>query len=228
MLSCVCGTCCGGNEEEEEVHETEALVREATSGEGNWLRMAAMRPGASGAAPAPILGPAAAPTATSTSSSTMDSDMALARSLQEAEMATAFLQALASGAMGPPAHDQGGAPVFHPSAARAAARGSRLARLAAAQGRQPQEMQEEAAARHERAARQRILRTLPTRMFVEGSMKEDASCAICLGDYAAGEKIRTLPCLHVYHQECVDMWLLKKGLCPSCNWSISSTEFGAF
>lgn len=43
-------------------------------------------------------------------------------------------------------------------------------------------------------------------------------CAVCLGPYAAEEEVRSLPCLHRYHKECVDPWLSKNAYCPVCKF----------
>ncbi len=32
-------------------------------------------------------------------------------------------------------------------------------------------------------------------------------CDICLNEYKAHEKIRTIPCLHRFHTRCIDKWL---------------------
>lgn len=42
-------------------------------------------------------------------------------------------------------------------------------------------------------------------------------CYVCLGEYERGETLRTLPCGHAFHAECVDRWLLEmRGACPTC------------
>ncbi len=41
-------------------------------------------------------------------------------------------------------------------------------------------------------------------------------CAICLENYQAGERIRTVPCLHSFHSSCIDQWLADRALCPIC------------
>lgn len=42
------------------------------------------------------------------------------------------------------------------------------------------------------------------------------SCPICLADYLVDERIRTLPCAHSYHAECIDTWLGSCNNCPLC------------
>merc|ERR1740121_1982137 len=45
-------------------------------------------------------------------------------------------------------------------------------------------------------------------------------CAVCLDVFLEGEEIRTLPCMHRFHLECIDKWLLKRPRCPTCKQSI--------
>ena len=49
------------------------------------------------------------------------------------------------------------------------------------------------------------------------SLDEEANkCSICLGDFSDGEYVRYLTCLHRFHQDCVDAWLVKNIVCPVC------------
>ena len=36
-------------------------------------------------------------------------------------------------------------------------------------------------------------------------------CAVCLIAFAAGDQVKTLPCKHAFHTQCIDQWLLVKG-----------------
>lgn len=53
----------------------------------------------------------------------------------------------------------------------------------------------------------------------ENSEEED-KCAICLGEYEEGEEVKTLPCGHVFHGECIGRWLKVNRVCPFCKKSI--------
>lgn len=47
-----------------------------------------------------------------------------------------------------------------------------------------------------------------------------SSCGVCLEDYEAGQPLRTLPCLHQFHRDCVDQWLRMNRCCPVCKNNI--------
>ena len=55
--------------------------------------------------------------------------------------------------------------------------------------------------------------------FNESFIEEE--CSICLGKYRATDKIKVLPCKHIYHKKCIKEWLCHHDNCPLCNFDIS-------
>lgn len=46
-------------------------------------------------------------------------------------------------------------------------------------------------------------------------------CNVCLDSYVDGDLLRILPCLHSFHEKCINRWLSMKGICPMCKASIT-------
>ncbi|CAD6229319.1 unnamed protein product [Miscanthus lutarioriparius] len=72
--------------------------------------------------------------------------------------------------------------------------------------------------------KKRALRSIPVEVYgacgADGAVAADV-CAICLGEFADGEKVRVLPrCAHGFHVRCVDTWLLSHDSCPTCRGSV--------
>lgn len=49
---------------------------------------------------------------------------------------------------------------------------------------------------------------------------ESDLCAVCLEPFNNNQCLRVLPCLHEFHRDCVDPWLLLQYTCPLCKHSI--------
>ena len=53
-------------------------------------------------------------------------------------------------------------------------------------------------------------------------------CAICLEPFEAGQAVRTLPCMHRFHAQCVDAWLALEPICPFCRHPLAARWSLAF
>ncbi|KAF8507378.1 hypothetical protein BU17DRAFT_57471 [Hysterangium stoloniferum] len=52
--------------------------------------------------------------------------------------------------------------------------------------------------------------------------EKQVECAICLEDFVTGDKVRVLPCRHIFHMTEVDDWLIRrKKLCPICKHDVT-------
>nr|ABK26550.1 unknown [Picea sitchensis] len=71
---------------------------------------------------------------------------------------------------------------------------------------------------------------LPVTLFEASSSSSSCSdgdnngvcgCVVCLRKFHGGEEIRSLPCGHVFHRNCVDKWVLdyENMACPLCRLS---------
>ena len=50
----------------------------------------------------------------------------------------------------------------------------------------------------------------------DGGDEEGDKCTICLSEFEVEEDVRRLPCMHLFHVECVDQWLGQNKRCPIC------------
>jgi len=59
-----------------------------------------------------------------------------------------------------------------------------------------------------------LIQHLPTGTF--DGCKKNRECVICMIEFNVGDAVRYLPCMHTYHTECIDDWLMRSFTCPSC------------
>lgn len=51
----------------------------------------------------------------------------------------------------------------------------------------------------------------------------DNECSVCLSGFSEGEDVRKLPkCKHLFHSECIDMWLYSHSNCPLCRAEVAA------
>lgn len=83
-----------------------------------------------------------------------------------------------------------------------------------------------ASRRHNSGLKEKDMVALPTATYSNsGSPSRSSGCAICLAEFADGEKIRVLPrCNHWFHVSCIDKWLLSHSSCPTCRNQLKSND----
>eukprot|EP00850_Spirogloea_muscicola_P013087 SM000087S23369 [mRNA] locus=s87:318225:320787:+ [translate_table: standard] len=52
-------------------------------------------------------------------------------------------------------------------------------------------------------------------------------CSICREALEVGAHARMLPCRHLYHDECIALWLLRANTCPVCRHELPADDLGA-
>mmetsp|Transcript_77123 Transcript_77123/g.184722 ORF Transcript_77123/g.184722 Transcript_77123/m.184722 type:complete len:213 (+) Transcript_77123:55-693(+) len=69
-----------------------------------------------------------------------------------------------------------------------------------------------------------------TQEALEDSLQDPESqssrwiCTLCMGDMLVGQHVRRLPCEHIFHRSCVDIWLAKNEVCPTCRSAVVPAE----
>lgn len=82
-----------------------------------------------------------------------------------------------------------------------------------------------------RGLEESVIRSIPIFKFKKGGSTNRGygersfyECAVCLNEFQEDEKLRIIPnCSHVFHIDCIDVWLQSNANCPLCRTSISST-----
>lgn len=59
-----------------------------------------------------------------------------------------------------------------------------------------------------------LIQHLPIGLY--DGCKKARECVICMIEFSVGDSIRYLPCMHTYHVNCIDDWLMRSLTCPSC------------
>ncbi|XP_008561583.1 PREDICTED: E3 ubiquitin-protein ligase RLIM-like [Galeopterus variegatus] len=58
------------------------------------------------------------------------------------------------------------------------------------------------------------IENLAVRTF--GEIASLTTCSVCITEHTEGNKLRTLPCSHIYQAHCIDRWLPENFTCPIC------------
>ncbi|KAJ1685285.1 hypothetical protein LUZ63_016675 [Rhynchospora breviuscula] len=73
-----------------------------------------------------------------------------------------------------------------------------------------------------------VIASLPTFKYNKNRITDTSDgevCSVCLEPFQEGEVVRELPrCQHLFHAECIDMWLYSHITCPLCRSVIGRTQ----
>ena len=62
---------------------------------------------------------------------------------------------------------------------------------------------------------------LPSTIINEKKEGENNNCIICLEEFDIGDSVTTLPCVHLFHTDCIKNWLKSQNHCPICKFEIT-------
>ncbi|XP_011184093.1 E3 ubiquitin-protein ligase Iruka [Zeugodacus cucurbitae] len=65
---------------------------------------------------------------------------------------------------------------------------------------------------------------IPKVHVTSDDVNRKTQCSVCWEDFRLNEIVRRLPCLHIYHENCIVPWLDLHGTCPICRKSLSDEE----
>ena len=51
-------------------------------------------------------------------------------------------------------------------------------------------------------------------------INKNLKCVICLNGFNIGDKESTLPCMHIFHYNCLKNWMYEQTWCPICKSEI--------
>lgn len=57
---------------------------------------------------------------------------------------------------------------------------------------------------------------IPVNKYSEIQMEQKLECAICLTEFDANDDVRQFICKHIFHKNCIDIWLQLNAVCPMC------------
>ena len=50
------------------------------------------------------------------------------------------------------------------------------------------------------------------------------NCVICITDFKSGDKATMLPCIHMFHTNCIQSWLKSNNICPVCKFKLTENN----
>ncbi|KAG4909873.1 RING-H2 finger protein ATL1 [Glycine max] len=77
-----------------------------------------------------------------------------------------------------------------------------------------------------RGLEEAVIKLIPVIQFKpEEGERSFSECSVCLSEFQQDEKLRVIPnCSHVFHIDCIDVWLQNNAYCPLCRRTVSLTS----
>ena len=54
----------------------------------------------------------------------------------------------------------------------------------------------------------------------DNSIKISKKCLICNKNFQQNEDINRLECMHIFHPNCIENWLINHNFCPECLFQV--------
>ncbi|AES82682.1 putative transcription factor C2H2 family [Medicago truncatula] len=62
-----------------------------------------------------------------------------------------------------------------------------------------------------------VINLIPSFIYNTTTKSEQETCSVCLTEFKDNDHVRTLPlCSHIFHHDCIDVWLRSNTNCPLC------------
>lgn len=71
-------------------------------------------------------------------------------------------------------------------------------------------------AHHNIISRYVLINNLPTCNYHRETFPDVTECSICQNEYEPNQKVKKFTCNHIFHENCIDIWLNKNSTCPLC------------
>lgn len=65
------------------------------------------------------------------------------------------------------------------------------------------------------------IESLPIVTITLEDVEKHSDCAVCREEYSLEERVKRLPCGHLFHPDCVDPWLEMHDSCPICRCNLN-------
>ncbi|XP_011497514.1 PREDICTED: E3 ubiquitin-protein ligase RNF181-like [Ceratosolen solmsi marchali] len=72
-------------------------------------------------------------------------------------------------------------------------------------------------------ASKEVVRNLEETEYTDNSGRRE-QCPVCIKDFEKGIIIKSLPCKHFFHKECIEPWLHKTNSCPLCRYELLTDD----